>query len=174
MKLYRLFVLLFFTILICYSCIDNSPNTNSKGVDIMEPYLAYTDESIQHYHDTVYVPVYSDIYTVHRAKSLQLTATLSIRSTSLRDTTYINEISYYNTHGELVRSYIDKTLILAPMQSIDYVIDRDDTEGGSGANFLITWGGKINTHPLFQAVMIGTSGQHGLSFVTDGVSLKNN
>jgi len=167
------YIYILFCLTLFASCIESSPNTTVDGKDIIESNLAYTDKSTQDYQDTVYVPIYSDIYTVHRDKSLLLTATLSIRSTSLRDTTFINNISYYNTAGELVRSYIDKTLILAPMQSIDYVIERDDVEGGSGANFLISWGGEVNTKPLFQAVMIGTTGQHGLSFVTEGVSLKN-
>ena len=156
------------------SCITKDPNVNSRGENVMESHLAFTDQSIQHYKDTVYVPVYSDIYSEHRLSSTLLTATLSIRSTSLRDTTFINTIAYYNTQGELVRNYIDRTLILGPMQSIDYVIDRDDTSGGTGANFVVTWGARINTKPLFQAVMIGTSGQHGLSFVTDGVSISSN
>jgi hypothetical protein len=72
----------------------------------------------------------------------------------------------------MVKSFIDGTLVLEPMQSIDYVIDRDDNTGGVGANFLVTWGAKKNTHPLFQAVMIGRSGQHGLSFMTSGISMK--
>jgi len=173
MKKYIKFLSCILLLTFLASCIESSPNTNIDGVDIIESNLAYTDESDQAYQDTVYVPVYSDIYSVHRDKSLLLTATLSIRSTSLRDTTYINEIHYYNTNGDLVRSYIDNTLILSPMQSIDYVIERDDVEGGSGANFLISWGGDLDTRPIFQAVMIGTIGQHGLSFVTEGVSLKN-
>jgi hypothetical protein len=90
----------------------------------------------------------------------------------LVDTTYINDIDYYDTNGKKVKSFIDQTLILGPMQSIDYVIERDDNSGGTGANFLVTWGAEKNTKPLFQAVMIGTSGQHGLSFIVDGISLK--
>jgi len=71
-----------------------------------------------------------------------------------------------------VKSLVSKTLILPPMQSIDYVIDRDDTSGGTGANFIVTWGAHRDTKPMFQAVMIGTTGQHGLSFVTNGISIK--
>lgn len=155
---------------ICSSCISEDPNLNADGVNKIDSHLIYTDKSDQPYQDTVYIPVYSDIYSEHRLASTLLTATLSIRSTSLRDTTYIHSIDYYDTQGKLVRNYIDRTLILGPMQSIDYVIDRDDTSGGTGANFLVTWGAGLDTKPLFQAVMIGTSGQHGLSFITEGVS----
>lgn len=168
----NLIIILFATVLL-YSCIDSDPNHNLKGEDKLENELHYVDKSIQEYQDTVYIPIYSDIYSHSRLNRVLLTSTLSIRSTSLTDTTFINEIKYFDTKGNMVKSFIDKTLVLKPMQSIDYVIDKDDDTGGSGANFLVTWGAKANTKPLFQAVMISTQGQHGLSFVVDGISLKN-
>jgi len=156
------------------ACTTNNPNIGADGKDVIQSHLKYTDKNKQQYQDTVYIPIYSDIYSEHRLKTILLTSTLSIRSTSLTDTTYINSIDYYDTNGNLVNSYIERTLILGPMQSIDYVIDKDDVSGGVGANFLVTWGADKDTKPLFQAVMVGTSGQHGLSFVVDGVSITDN
>ena len=154
------------------SCIDKNPNLNKKGEDLIERHLTYVNSKDHAYRDTVYIPVYSDIYSEVRTKSILLTATLSIRSTSLKDTTYINTIDYYNTEGKLVKSFLDRTLVLGPMESIDYVIERDDNTGGSGANFLVQWGADKNVKPIFQCVMIGTFGQYGLAFTTDGVSIK--
>lgn len=169
-----LYVLTFFAVCIgtLNSCVESNPNLNSKGQDVIETHLQYVDESIQNYQDTVYVPVYSNIYSETRSKSILLTATLSIRSTSLSETTYINNIDYYNTNGELVKSFLDRTLVLEPMQSIDYVIERDDTSGGSGANFMVMWGASKNVKPLFQCVMLGTTGQYGYAFTTDGISVR--
>lgn len=155
------------------ACKKTNPNLNTIGEDILDANLTYVDDVLLAYHDTVYVPIYSDIYAESKLSSVLLTATLSIRNTSLSDTTYISSIDYYDTNGKLVRSYLNRTLQLRPMQSIDYVIDRSDASGGSGANFIVTWGAHKNTKPIFQAVMITTQGQHGLSFVVDGVSLKN-
>ncbi len=155
------------------SCIQNDPNLNTTGEDILDANLSYIDDIALAYHDTVYVPIYSDIYAESKLSSVLLTATLSIRNTSLTENTYISSIDYYDTSGKLVRSYLDRTLLLKPMQSIDYVIDRSDSSGGSGANFIVTWGADKDTKPIFQAVMITTQGQHGLSFVVDGVSLKD-
>ena len=166
----RLYLLIVLSMII--SCGIPNPNVNKKGEDVIESHLAYTDKSEQTYQDTVYIPIYSDIYSESRLKSTLLTATLSIRSTSLTDTTYINKIDYYDTKGALVKSFIDRTLVLEPMQSIDYVIDRDDNTGGVGANFLVYWGAEKDTYPLFQAVMIGRSGQHGMAFMTEGISIK--
>ena len=59
------------------------------------------------------------------------------------------------------------------MQTIEIVIDENDIEGGTGANFIFDWLATKSTHaPYFEAVMISTSGQQGLSFTTKGVDLK--
>ena len=119
----------------------------------------------------VYVPIYSDIYNQTRDTRTMLTATLSIRNTSIRDSLFVSTIDYYNTQGDLVRSYIDSPIYLKPMESIDYVIEQQDNSGGSGANFLIDWYSKKQLNPLFQAVMVGGLGAQAFSFTTDGIEV---
>lgn len=119
----------------------------------------------------VYVPIYSDIYNQTRDTRTLLTATLSIRNTSLKDSLFVSKIDYYNTEGDLVRSYIDSPIYLTPMESIDYVIEQQDTSGGSGANFLIDWYSKKQLNPLFQAVMVGGLGAQAFSFTTEGIEI---
>lgn len=120
----------------------------------------------------VYVPIYSDIYNQTRDTRTMLTATLSIRNTSIRDSLFVSTIDYYNTQGDLVRSYIDSPIYLKPMESIDYVIEQQDNSGGSGANFLIDWYSKKQLNPLFQAVMVGGLGAQAFSFTTDGIEVE--
>lgn len=122
----------------------------------------------------VYVPIYSDIYNQTRDSRTLLTATLSIRNTSIRDSLFIRKIDYYNTEGDLVRSYIDQPIYLRPMESIDYVIEQQDKAGGSGANFLIDWYSRKPLHPLFQAVMVGGLGAQAFSFTTEGMEVYKN
>ena len=51
-------------------------------------------------------------------------------------------------------------------------IDELDIEGGTGANFLFDWKIKpTSNEPLFEGVMISTSGQQGLSFTTQGIRI---
>ncbi len=119
----------------------------------------------------VYVPIYSDIYNQTRDSRTLLTATLSIRNTSLIDSLFVSKIDYYNTEGDLVRSYIDSPIYLTPMESIDYVIEQQDTSGGSGANFMIDWYSKKQLNPLFQAVMVGGLGAQAFSFTTEGIEV---
>jgi hypothetical protein len=76
---------------------------------------------------------------------------------------------YYDTHGQVVRSYFEKTIFIAPMQTVEIVIAETDVEGGTGANFLFDWQAPAGAQePYFEGVMISTSGQQGLSFTTQG------
>ncbi len=124
--------------------------------------------------EKVYVPIYSDIYSQSKDFRFQLTATLSIRNTSIADTLYITNVTYYNTIGEVVRNYVDKSIFLKPLETIEYVIEQEDTEGGTGANFIIDWSAKHKIKPIFQGVMVGFVGQQGFAFTTEGITIPGN
>lgn len=171
MKYYLSLIIL--TTLLFQACTDSNPNLNKEGKDILEANQIFANSIELNYHDTVYVPIYSDIYAGSKYVTFNLTATLSIRNTSLTDSMYVNNIDYYDTNGNLVIEFLDKTLVLRPMQSIEYVIDEDDTTGGTGANFIVNWGAMNNRlKPVIQGVMISTHRQQGISFVTEGVSIR--
>ena len=123
--------------------------------------------------EQVYIPVYSDIYYVDSRHTFSLTATLSIRNTSFKDSIYVFSIDYYNSEGQKVRRYNTSTILVKPMESIEFVVeDRDDT-GGVGANFVVDWGAKNGAQkPYFQGIMIGTAGQQGISFTTEGIVIQ--
>ena len=155
------------------SCTEKGPNTNSGGEDILtvheitQPIIA----SSINYVDTVYVPIYSDIYVNSSNTKSLLAATLSIRNTSLRDSIFISLIDYYNTKGDLVRQYLERPIMLKPLESVDYVVEKEDDLGGSGANFILALSSNsANIHPVIQAVMIGNEGNKGFSFTTEGTS----
>lgn len=119
-----------------------------------------------------YLSVYSQIYSQSEQLKHDLTATISMRNTSLRDTVYIVKAVYYNTEGKAIREYLPHPIYLAPMETVEIVIDETDQEGGTGANFIFDWQVPSAVHaPLFEGVMISTSGQQGLSFTTAGVTL---
>lgn len=162
-----------FLLLLLSSCIDQNPNLNKEGEDIFEVNKVFVDAVDLPYQDTVYIPIYSDIYNESKDIKFNLTATLSIRNTSLRDSIFIEDIDYYDSNGKRIRQYLDENaLLLVPMQSIEYVIEENDTEGGTGANFIVNWGAKhADVKPIFHGVMISTHGQQGISFLTEGISI---
>ena len=60
------------------------------------------------------------------------------------------------------------------METVEIVIDEMDEQGGTGANFMFDWAmKKTSNEPLFEGVMISTSGQQGLSFTTQGRKIKH-
>ena len=118
---------------------------------------------------TTYLSVYSQIYSDTEHRTHDLTATISMRNTSGKDTVFVSRATYFDTHGELIRTYFDKPIFLAPMETVEIVIDERDKEGGTGANFIFDWQKSSTANePLFEAVMISTSGSQGLSFSTQG------
>ncbi|MBL7967472.1 MAG: DUF3124 domain-containing protein [Prolixibacteraceae bacterium] len=120
--------------------------------------------------EMVYIPIYSDIYYVDSKHTFSLTATLSIRNTSFKDSIYVFSIDYYNSGGQKVRRYNESTLLVKPMESVEFVVENKDDTGGVGANFVVEWGAKLGAQkPFFQGIMIGTTGQQGISFTTEGI-----
>lgn len=116
-----------------------------------------------------YLSVYSEIYDLTEETKHLLTSTVSIRNTSLSDSLFITQADYFNTEGNLIRSYVETPIYLTPLETIEIVIHRRDSTGGSGANFIFEWATKNATYePLFEAVMIWTTGNQGISFVTRG------
>lgn len=124
-------------------------------------------------HGTTYLSVYSQIYSQSEHRTHDLTVTVSMRNTTLADTVFIEKAEYFDTSGKSIRTYFDQPIFIAPMETVEIVIDEMDKEGGTGANFLFNWRIKPESNePLFEGVMISTSGQQGLSFTTQGKRVK--
>ena len=119
-----------------------------------------------------YLPVYSHIYHIHEHRTFDLTITVSIRNVSITDSVYILKADYFNTVGENIRQYIKSPIYLKPLETLEIIIEEQDIEGGSGANFVFDWAIVNDKNPpLFEAVMISTYGQQGLSFTTRGIQI---
>jgi len=174
---YRSIILVLITSFTIISCQNRNPNITSTGKDefksreISRP--VNNNEMI--FEDVIYVPIYSDVYVDQQNQKCLLAATLSIRNTSFKDSLFINTIDYYDTDGRLVRKYIENTISLRPMATVNYVIEREDVSGGSGANFIVALGAKSeDVRPLIQAVMIGeASSNKGFAFAINGYSIDN-
>jgi hypothetical protein len=147
-----------------------------KSIDSFTPvnwekHLANLKESDSLVRGSSYLSVYSEIYSITEHRSINLTVTASIRNVSSTDTIYVESANYYNTAGDLIRTYVDHPIFLKPLETIEIVINEKDTHGGSGANFIFEWAHKKERYgPTFDAVMISTSGQQGISFTTQGVN----
>ena len=118
---------------------------------------------------TVYVPIYSHIYSGLKGRPFNLAATLSIRNTDPRHPITLISVNFYDSDGKLVKAYLDKPVELKAMASTRYILTEADTGGGSGANFLVKWKSQSKVNPpLIEGVMIGTRSGQGISFVSRG------
>jgi hypothetical protein len=131
------------------------------------------DTSQLRYFETDYLPVYSDIYYQDGTRRFPITATVSIRNTSLADSAFILSATYHDSYGKLLHSYISSTLLLSPLESIELVVEEEENKGGAGANFIIEWAAtKYTDQLLIQSVMISTYGQQGVSFLSESKVIK--
>lgn len=118
---------------------------------------------------TVYVPIYSHIYTVDESRRVDLTATLSIRNTDLNHSIVVTSVRYYGTDGNLIKTDLENPGELSPLASADFVVDQADTDGGVGANFIVEWVAETEvSEPVIEAIMIDTISNQGISFVSPG------
>ena len=123
---------------------------------------------------TVYIPVYSEIYVAGGGK-LNLAITLSIRNTDFNYPLIVNKVNYYNTAGKLIENYLEVPYLLKPMASTHFFVSQVDARGGAGANFIVNWAGnKQANKPVIEAVMAGSTGTQGMSFMSSGREIKNN
>lgn len=123
---------------------------------------------------TVYVPVYSHIYTWERSRTMDLTTTLSLRNTDLENPIILSVVTYYDSSGQLVHNYLEKPIELGPLASTSFVVDQADTRGGSGAAFVVEWVTQQEVSmPVIEAVMINAAGNQGVALISPGRVIKS-
>lgn len=171
MKLYQL-ICLAVALIFLTAC---TPSEVPPPPIVSSPKLVNLDPTFQAaMGQTIYVPIYSHIYYENRQKSFDLAATLSIRNTDLTNPMVVTAVRYYDTDGKLLRQYVEKPIQLNALASTDFVVDRNDISGGSGANFIVEWVAETEiSEPIVEAVMIGSALQQGISWISPGKVIKN-
>src|SRR5690349_18338532 len=113
MKLYSRFYLAIALILLtsCQS-LKSSPqaqnNHQQNQQKILPPKTVTLDQNFKIVRgQTIYVPVYSEIYHHNRQEIFYLAATLSIRNTDLNNSIIITSVRYYDSNGKLVKQYLN-------------------------------------------------------------------
>jgi len=122
---------------------------------------------------TLYVPVYSNIFSAPRQIPFNLATMLSIRNTDMSNPISVVSADYYDTKGKLVKKYYPRPVTLAPLESTYIYIPEDDKSGGAGANFIVRWTAhkEVNV-PIVESVMIGMKSGQGISFVSPAQEIK--
>jgi len=123
---------------------------------------------------TLYLPIYSKIWHGDQVVDGKypidnlLSALISIRNTSLKTPITITSARYYNTDGKLLKEYLTKPVVIGTMGTLELFVERKESDGGSGANFVIQWSSSAPTNPpIVEAVHADIrNGLRALVFVT--------
>lgn len=170
MPLIRLSIFIFFAATL--ACCKNKEETTDLHYPSEKYEYVSKDTSASNLRSVIYVPVYSHIYILNGTRPLNLAATLSVRSIEPTESIFVSGVDYYNSNGQLVRKYLDSTLLLKPMHSAEFVVEEKNTEGGAGAYFLIHSSAPPSaTRLLTQAIMVSQANSLGITFKTEGIPM---
>lgn len=125
-------------------------------------------DAIQARSETVYVPAYSHIHT-HQKIRQALASTLVVHNVDPQVTIDLVSVRYHDRDGKLVKEFLTDPTTLQPFQSNSFLTPISETAGGVGANYVVEWrASECVLPPVIEAVMIGGSGTHGISFTSPG------
>ena len=126
----------------------------------------------------LYLPIYSHIWYGDRApngrqlKAL-LSALVSIRNTSLKTPIKVTSARYYNTEGKLLKEFVSVPKVVAPMGTMELFVEKKESEGGSGANFVIRWEAAAATNPpVVEAVHTDIQVNRTPTFITTARAIR--
>ena len=123
---------------------------------------------------TLYLPVYSQLFVGTGQIPLNMSANVSVRNTDPANPITVLSADYYDTEGTLVKKYLDKRIELKPMGSSYVYIKTADKTNGRGATFIIKWKSKAPVNqPIAECLMSGTSGTHAFTYSTRGQPIKD-
>jgi hypothetical protein len=170
-------ILIVFTLLIVILSLQYS--LNSELVSLEEK-LRYTPpqtspaapggETVDAQAHQVYVPAYSHIYHSGGTPAL-LAVTLSVRNTDPKGELRVSSVRYYDTQGNFIKEYLNAPAVLKALSTAEFLVEQQNVEGGSGANFIVEWSGRAEINPpIIESVMIGSQ---GISFVGAGREIRS-
>ncbi|GAB0057755.1 hypothetical protein SIID45300_02087 [Candidatus Magnetaquicoccaceae bacterium FCR-1] len=126
---------------------------------------------------TLYVPTYSSVWHGNlndrgRPSEILLSVMLSMRNTDPKYSLTLTSVKYYDTAGKLLREYLQEPRTLGPMGTVAYFVEHQDREGGTGANFVVTWRSErpIN-QPIAETVQVYHWGTQAKAFISRGQAI---
>jgi hypothetical protein len=168
----RIVLCVFLIVNLFYSC-DESKVLNSTNPDKWNKRMLKSTLKDSMQKGSTFLSIYSQLHNRDENELIGLFATVSLHNPNVNDSIFIDKTIYYNTDGKPIRTYFDKTIYIRPMETVQIIIEEQDNEGGTGANFVFDWKIKANTiEPIFEAVMISTYGSQSISFTTTGKRIK--
>jgi hypothetical protein len=123
----------------------------------------------------LYLPIYSVIQYGDRdrsgaARELPVSSLVSVHNTDLDRPIRLLSARFYATDGKFLRDLVPSPRVLKPMETVEFLVERRDVVGGSGANFVIQWEAAVPVSPpLVQALHVEMQTNRAIVFTTDAV-----
>jgi hypothetical protein len=123
----------------------------------------------------LYLPIYSVVQYGDRdrsgaARELPVSALVSVHNTDPDRPIRLLSARYYATDGRFLRDFMPSPRVLKPMETVEFLVERRDVVGGSGANFVIQWEAAAPVSPpLVQALHVELQTNRAIVFTTDAV-----
>jgi hypothetical protein len=123
----------------------------------------------------LYLPIYSIVQYGDRdrsgaARELPVSSLVSVHHTDLDRPIRLLAARFYATDGKFLRDFVSSPRILKPMETVEFLVERRDVAGGSGANFVIQWEAAMPVSPpLVQALHVEVQTNRAIVFTTDAV-----
>lgn len=123
---------------------------------------------------TLYLPIYSHFWHGNLDKAgnpekSYLSALVSLRNTDPKTPIRILSARYYDTGGKLLKEFVPAAKAVPPLGTLELFIERKESEGGSGANFVVRWqaeGTAAVNAPQVEALHVDMYGTRAVSFIT--------
>jgi hypothetical protein len=119
---------------------------------------------------TLYLPLVSHVFLGAKNKRYELTKTFTFRNRDRKKSITLTSIEYFNNEGANLGNLLDSPRVLKPLASFQMPVasplkKRDKNKGAPC--LIIKWkAGEPAIPPLVQCIMIGATGQQGISFST--------
>lgn len=124
---------------------------------------------------TIYIPSYANVISGPPIfMVVPLRANLIVHNTDPSQSITVTRIDHYDTDGKLAYRYLEKPVTLQPLAATRVVV-KEPKKGdeGLGANFIVEWNAaKPVNEPIVDCLMLGTLGNQGFSFYSQGRIIK--
>ncbi len=134
---------------------------------------AIADDASLYAGQILYLPVYSHIWhgdRVFRDNSplkTPVSVLVSIRNTNQKTPVRLISARYFNGEGRLLKQYVERPLTIKPLGTYELFVERHESEGGSGANFLLQWESVVPANaPVVEALHAEVKGHSTFTFIT--------
>lgn len=118
---------------------------------------------------TIYVPVYSEVFIGNKAGRLPVRATVFFRNTDPKHTLKISSAMYHGQDGKPIEQMVGEPRSVAPLATVQFDIAETATRGGPAPSLIVDWkAAQPVVEPLVECVSATAYSQQGISILTRG------